>query len=399
VPAVVSRVTERRRSGAGEGSGATHWFLESLVEGSKRLRVPIQPLPFVVGRGLGVALTLRSESVSKHHAEIYREGDRLRIRDLDSTNGTFVRRRRIRNAALHDGDIIHFAEFEFRLGREPRARSGQAEERGTTPKGRSLSLPHGLERLRAVEELLRDEAIVPLFQPIVSLQTKAVTAFAATARPTHPALADAEEDLFEMAEVVENPSLEIGLSRLIRRRALEQAVRRGSFPALFLNARPSELGEPGFAESLRSLRLQAPALELTLEIHGSALDNPKGIAELRAHLYELHLGLAYDDLATTPTRLLELADSPPDYIKFDRRLVRRIDLAPRSKRRLLTSLVSAAHDLLARTVAQGVESQSEAEVCGEIGFTHAQGPFFGRPVSIEELHDTHTAWDPRWLDS
>jgi EAL domain-containing protein (putative c-di-GMP-specific phosphodiesterase class I) len=65
----------------------------------------------------------------------------------------------------------------------------------------------------------------------------------------------------------------------------------------------------------------------------------------------------------------------------------------------LTSLVSAAHDLLARTVAQGVESQSEAEVCGEIGFTHAQGPFFGRPVSIEELHDTPTAWDPRWLDS
>jgi len=380
---VVSRAGESRRSGASESSLSTDWFLESLVEGGKRLRVPIQPLPFLIGRGLGLALTLRSESVSKQHAEIYDDGGKLRIRDLDSTNGTFVRRRRVKNAALHEGDILHFAEFEFRLGRQQAEVTGpESEERGTTPKGRSLSLPHELQRLRALEELVRDEAVVPLFQPIVALQSAAVTAYEATGRAVHPELPEAEEELFRMAG---SPAAEAELSRLIRRRALRQAIQRGGFPALFVNARPLELGEPHFLESVRAMRLLAPAFDLTLEIHGSALDNPKGIAELRACLYELHIGLAYDDLATTPTRLLELADSPPDYIKFDGRLVRGIDQAPRSKRRLLTSLVSAAHDLLARTVAQGVETESVAHACAEIGFTHGQGPFFGRPLSLEEM--------------
>jgi EAL domain-containing protein (putative c-di-GMP-specific phosphodiesterase class I) len=38
-----------------------------------------------------------------------------------------------------------------------------------------------------------------------------------------------------------------------------------------------------------------------------------------------------------------------------------------------------------KTIAEGVENEAEAEVCARIGFTHAQGFHFGRPVPIEEL--------------
>ena len=44
-----------------------------------------------------------------------------------------------------------------------------------------------------------------------------------------------------------------------------------------------------------------------------------------------------------------------------------------------------ARDLLVYTVAEGVETAEEAEVCMRIGFTHAQGFYFGRPVTIEEI--------------
>jgi EAL domain-containing protein (putative c-di-GMP-specific phosphodiesterase class I) len=36
-------------------------------------------------------------------------------------------------------------------------------------------------------------------------------------------------------------------------------------------------------------------------------------------------------------------------------------------------------------VAEGVETAEEAEVCMRIGFTHAQGFYFGRPVTIGEI--------------
>ena len=97
------------------------------------------------------------------------------------------------------------------------------------------------------------------------------------------------------------------------------------------------------------------------------------------------MGLAYDDFGAGQARLLELAEVPPHYLKFDMSFVRGIHEAGPRRRHLLTSLVSVARDLLVYTVAEGVESKEEAEVCMRIGFTHAQGFHFGRPRPVEEL--------------
>ena len=68
------------------------------------------------------------------------------------------------------------------------------------------------------------------------------------------------------------------------------------------------------------------------------------------------MGIAYDDFGAGQARLLELAEVPPHYLKFDMSFVRGIDTAPASRQRLLTSLVSVARDLLVYTVAEGVET-------------------------------------------
>src|SRR6267378_657660 len=97
------------------------WLLESLVDRGKQLRrMPIAPLPFRIGRMPGLDLVLPSQLVSKEHAEIYEGDEGLRLRDLESTNGTFVNRQPADDVPLCDGDIIHFADFEFRLGRVER---------------------------------------------------------------------------------------------------------------------------------------------------------------------------------------------------------------------------------------------------------------------------------------
>jgi EAL domain-containing protein (putative c-di-GMP-specific phosphodiesterase class I) len=62
-----------------------------------------------------------------------------------------------------------------------------------------------------------------------------------------------------------------------------------------------------------------------------------------------------------------------------------IDQAPASRRRLVASLVAAARELLVKTVAEGVETAAEAEVCRDLGFTLAQGYHFGRPASVDTL--------------
>ena len=160
---------------------------------------------------------------------------------------------------------------------------------------------------------------------------------------------------------------------------------KGPFPALFLNVHPAELDKPGLVPAVVGARQKAPHLRLTLEVHEKALADMESVDRLRAQLSRSGVGIAYDNFGAGQARLLELAEVPPHYLKFDMGFVRGIDTAPAARQRLLTSLVSVARDLLVYTVAEGVETAEEADVCMRIGFTHAQGFFFGRPRPIEEV--------------
>ena len=109
------------------------WYLESVSEGGTLRRVRISVVPFRVGRRQGLELVLPAESVSKLHAEIYRRGQELRLRDLGSRNGCFVNRALVEDAALGEGDIVHFADFEFRVGRSDVGEARSAPSAGRRP--------------------------------------------------------------------------------------------------------------------------------------------------------------------------------------------------------------------------------------------------------------------------
>ncbi len=89
-------------------------YLEHFPEqGGPAKRVEITKNPFVIGRSQTADLTIYSQKVSKDHALIAQDSGRYLVRDLCSTNGTFVNGKRIDEVALVDGDIIHVAHWEF----------------------------------------------------------------------------------------------------------------------------------------------------------------------------------------------------------------------------------------------------------------------------------------------
>lgn len=59
-----------------------------------------------VGRGMTADVRLDDHTVSARHAIVVLRGDRLRILDDRSTNGTVVNGRRVDEAELHDGDVV-----------------------------------------------------------------------------------------------------------------------------------------------------------------------------------------------------------------------------------------------------------------------------------------------------
>lgn len=375
------------KAGAAPPAPTPHgWYLETVSEGGSLRRVKIRTLPFRVGRRQGLELVLPAESVSKLHAEIYTRGQDLRLRDLGSRNGSFVNRALVEDAALVEGDIVHFADFEFRVGRSDVAEAtadSAPDNRPTTVAVQRRELPHRFaEGTRELRELLREDQVAMVFQPIVLLSRGSVAAYEALGRGRHPHLPESPLELLRIAESI---GREAELSRLFRRKAVELAARRPDLPTVFLNTHQSEFVRPGLLESLEELRAVAPQLDLALEIHESVLTRPAQIAELRGLLLERNIALAYDDFGAGQARLIELAEAPPHYLKFDHRFISGLDQAPAPKRRLLQSLLSLARELLVRTVAEGIETPAEARVCAEIGFTHAQGFYVGRPRPIEQL--------------
>lgn len=368
------RVLEARvRAKAGES-----WTLESCTgNGSPPERVLIGSVPFCLGRSPHVDLVLSSAHVSKTHAEIYSDGEALRVRDLGSRNGTFLNRQPVTDAALHRGDVLHFGDSEFRIESANGVEAADTAQK-KSPRARLATGPSDLR------ELLEKRAVTMDFQPIVDMPSRHPLACEALGRGRHPGLPESPVELFEIAGEV-GPEAQVELSRLFRQHAVEMIRNRPQPPLLFLNTHPIELELPGLVESLEELRAFAPNVDLVLEIHESALAQADYIIWLRNRLMEVNVGVAYDDFGAGQARLFELAEAPPHYLKFDRRFITGIDHAPHSRQRLVASLVAAARELLVRTIAEGVETAEEAAACSSAGFTHGQGHYFGRPGLVERI--------------
>jgi EAL domain-containing protein (putative c-di-GMP-specific phosphodiesterase class I) len=385
-PPATEQLRMHLRGAPAEATVGEGWALEGGVgDDGLPQRTPIHPLPFRIGRSARLEMNLPSLHVSKRHAEIYSDGKALRVRDLGSRNGTFVNHEPVSDAALHDGDVLHFGDFEFRLAHVSAERPESLETTHTLvrtgpPPGQRAG--DGKE----MRELLQQGAVTMVFQPIVHLPSMRVAAYEALGRGRHPGLPEGPVELFEIAGQL-GPEAQAELSRRFRRRAVELVRARREPPVLFLNTHPAELERPGLLESLEELRNLAPNVDLVLEIHENALAQSDFITWLRSKLSEINVGLAWDDFGAAGgrTRLFELAEAPPHYLKFDRRFVTGLDHAPTSRQRLVASLVAAARELLVKTVAEGVETAEEAQACLRAGFSHAQGYRFGRPMSVEGI--------------
>ncbi len=66
-----------------------------------------------IGRGLECDVTLNDPSVSRAHAVVDTDGAEPTVRDLDSTNGTFVNGARVQASRLRDGDELRFGNTQM----------------------------------------------------------------------------------------------------------------------------------------------------------------------------------------------------------------------------------------------------------------------------------------------
>lgn len=351
------------------------WFLVGPFESAQTVRyVPVHSLPFTIGRRQDVSLTLTSPTVSGAHAELTETAGKLLLRDLQSTNGTYVNGRRVQGeVALCENDLVQFANIAFRIRRQAADGDGNTVHENVCD--RALALVQ-------FDKLMNERAVVPFFQPIVGLADGRTLGYEVLGRSRLFGL----ESPAEMFRVAQQLNMQVELSSLLRAEGVRVSGEFPEPPHLFVNTHPLELVEPGLIDSLRAVRDTNPGQKITLEIHEAAVTDSRMMAELRAALDELRIGLAYDDFGAGQTRLNEVAEVPPDYLKFDISLVRDIDTASRQRQQMIATLVRMVRDLGVAPLAEGIETAAEAETCRQLDFELVQGFYFGRPAPVNLIN-------------
>lgn len=324
--------------------------------------IPIEHSPFAIGRREGSSLFLAAEAVSRKHAEILETSAGWMIRDCNSTNGTFLNGRRLtENQLLNHGDYITIGEIRFDVVE-------QIDDSECT----QIICPD----TENLERMLDLKAVVPCFQPMVSLSDGALIGYETLGRIAYDGLPNSPAQLFQISRRIER---QIELSELFRITALEHAAQIGVKELVFFNVLPEEMNLERLEISLKKLRQSVPDLKLGMELHENTVTNVEMMKKLRSMLNDLDMLLVYDDFGAGQSRLIELLDSVPDIVKFDIALIQNIQQRSQISRSMMKTLVMMARDAGIRTLAEGVESREEAETCSAIGFELAQGYYFGYP--------------------
>lgn len=350
---------------------ANAWFLSGQITESEGIRkILIPALPCEAGRRSDAPVQVPCSSVSKSHAEFFEVDGRLCLRDLGSTNGTFVNGQRLEDyTPLDDGDLIQFATVVFRLscGRQNTEAHTMQED----------SCDRALAMMQ-FDRLMNDGGLVPFFQPIVDVATRQTIGYEVLGRSRLFGL----KTPAEMFSAASKLNLEAELSRVMRVQGVQLCDQLPDDLDIYLNTHPSELSRSGLIDSLQALRELAPNLRITLEIHEAAITNPKQIIDLRDQLANLDMKLAFDDFGVGRARLVELSEVRPDVVKFDMKLTREIHRATDKRREVVSLIAKMVNDLGIISLAEGVETEESHEVLKDMNFALAQGYYYGKPSPV-----------------
>ena len=288
----------------------------------------------------------------------------IEAKDAGSLVSTFPPPQDIRPQSLppHHSSIPAAGSAE-RVARLHHALSRVKTEAGTSLDGPSIALA------------IFDAAVAGLsvvYQPVVRADGRTLFGYEALMRGVHPqhtplarlAMADRLDRVRE-------------LGRSVRTRiAATLASRSGDTLPVFVNVHPLEVQHGRLLAPEEPLRPHAARVILDLTERarlGSSGDLSAAVRALRAAGYRV----ALDDRGEGFGGLSWLVTAPPDLVKLDLGVVARVETSP-SRQEFFRAVVAVARPAGAIIVAEGVESQAEANSLVELGCDLLQGFHFGR---------------------
>ncbi|MCG5501739.1 EAL domain-containing protein, partial [Ectothiorhodospira lacustris] len=293
---------------------------------------------------------------------------------------------------LDDGDLQPLAHLLRDLMSEAEIRDCQA---ALLPRDQSFGIVH-LPRTQTLHtllartcsdwliDLIEAESLVFHFQPIVhTLRPDQVFAYESLMRGQLPGKNSLiyPDRLLEQARAAR---LMFQLDRVARINAIRQATGHDIRCNIFINFNPTTIYDPAYClqTTLQEVRrLGADPDRFVFEVvETEAVSDTAHLRRIVDFYRGAGFRVALDDLGAGYASLNLLAELRPDFVKFDRAMVKGIDQDP-FRQKVLAKLIEMAGELGIATIAEGVETRAEWDWLRGQQVNYVQGYLFARPAT------------------
>ena len=243
--------------------------------------------------------------------------------------------------------------------------------------------PVEIEQLTALHHAIERGELRLVFQAVIDAESQRPIGHEALLRWERPSGTVSPLTFIPLAEA---SGLIVPIGRWVLREAA-RAVERGQISRVSVNISALEFQQPDFVSAVETILRQTNIQpeQLWLELTESCLLDPERYAVVIEQLSALGVYTALDDFGTGYSSLTALAHLPVKVLKIDRRFTAEVG-EPSAKGRqaleVLRGVVMIAKAYGLAIVAEGVETEAQAQSLKDVGCTFLQGYLYSRPEAL-----------------
>jgi diguanylate cyclase (GGDEF)-like protein/PAS domain S-box-containing protein len=252
------------------------------------------------------------------------------------------------------------------------------------------SLDRSIRVCREITQALEDDALCMYFQPVVNTRSKIPSGVEALLRWRHPQQGILPPGAF--AEAFQDQPLSCAIGSRVLELTVKQAgawnKARVNFGYVAINVTSADFASGTFVKNLLASLSKwgvAPR-QITIEVtEGMFLGRgaeavKQGLEEVR----ELGARIALDDFGTGYASLTHIKTFPIDCLKIDRSFVQDME-TNRYSLSIVKAVIQLATSLDLEVVAEGVETESQRTLLGELGCSFTQGYLIAKPLPSTDI--------------
>lgn len=239
-----------------------------------------------------------------------------------------------------------------------------------------------------LREAIEKQQLSLVYQPKVEVSTGRIIGVEALSRWNHPILGQVSPiDFITMAEQI---GMIKSLTEWVLQTACTQATlwKEAGFSPIIMavNISPSHFLDSELVPLVKRVIHNTGILpnHLELEVTEGVVQTNNENLTVFEHLKALGILLAIDDFGVGYSSFASLKHLNVDFLKIDKYFIDDMLVDPKAKF-LVASMIEMGHNLEHKITAEGIEKEEQFTILQELGCDYAQGYFFSKPVSADQI--------------